>query len=417
MSPQLEPGYATPQVTLREPEWQSFLKPIYRAFNGDDFHEDVLDLFDRDEPGLDPWDGQLTRSFKGGQTELERDGAPLNIVLPRTHRADDHQADRWAAEAGMDFKPTGGLGNVIDYAKSMLGREYVWGAEDPKIGFDCSGLIYWAFTRAGYDIPRTTARGYQNVFKYVPRDELKPGDVLFYSYGRLGKGVVDHIEIYMGDGRQIGTSNSREDLDIDQVDMENLVGGGRLPGAGGAVAAKPVKAGGKRSTRQQVVTKPVLNDTSTAPNALAGGEPDLAQVLASSLAPAQTFQVLKQRPAMDGKPQKMSGSVKQQLIQGFRDAGREDLARMVKTKAFNTWINQESGWRVDVTSPANNHGLANDGLFQIWRGHKYNANGQVAQMTAYEQAQIVARYFGHLTPAKIRDYARQINSGTYHGWG
>ena len=410
--PQLAPGYATPNVTIEEPEWQSFLKPIFKAFNGDDFYDDVLDLFDDEEDGdLDPWDGQV-RSFVGGQTELPRDGAePFKVTLPRTYRKDDHQADRWAAEAGMDFQGTGGTGNVIGYAKSMLGRPYVWGAEDPKIGFDCSGLIYWAFNRAGYDIPRVTAREYQNVFKHVPRDELQPGDVLFYSYGRLGKGVVDHIEIYMGDGKQIGTSNVREDLDIDPVDMAHLVGGGRLEGAGRAVAAKPAKGGGKRSPK--VVTKPVLNETSTVPSSLAGDSPELVDVLSSTLRPPQTFQVFRERPGGG----KLSKGVKQQLIQGFEDAGRADLARMVRTKAFDTWIQAESGWRVDVTSPPNNNGLANDGLFQIWRGHSYNANGQVAQMTAYEQAQVVARYFGHLTPAKIREYAKQIDNGSYSGWG
>lgn len=110
------------------------------------------------------------------------------------------------------------------------------------------------------------------------------------------------------------------------------------------------------------------------------------------------------------------GGVKAQLYQGFMDAGRPDLAAMVSTPEFQKWIAQESGWRADATSPANNHGLANDGLFQIWRGHKFNANGQVASMSPYDQAQIVAKYF-HLTPADIRRYAQQIQAGEYAGWG
>ena len=38
-------------------------------------------------------------------------------------------------------------------------------------------------------------------------------------------------------------------------------------------------------------------------------------------------------------------------------------------------------------------------------------------MSAYEQAQLVAKYFSHLTPQKIREYAKQIANGSYHGWG
>jgi hypothetical protein len=110
------------------------------------------------------------------------------------------------------------------------------------------------------------------------------------------------------------------------------------------------------------------------------------------------------------------GGVKAQLYQGFMDAGRPDLAAMVSTPEFQKWIAQESGWRPDAVSQANNHGLANDGLFQVWRGHKFNANGQVSSMSPYDQAQIVAKYF-HLTPADIRRYAQQITAGEYAGWG
>ena len=109
-----------------------------------------------------------------------------------------------------------------------------------------------------------------------------------------------------------------------------------------------------------------------------------------------------------------------QLIRGFEDAGRDDLARMVKTRAFDTWIGAESGWDKNVVSPANNQGLRNGGLFQFWYGHdftdKYEHENKFTA-SPYEQAQMVAKYFSHLDPADIRRYARQIRSGSYPGWG
>jgi phage baseplate assembly protein gpV len=110
-------------------------------------------------------------------------------------------------------------------------------------------------------------------------------------------------------------------------------------------------------------------------------------------------------------------TVKAGLMRGFRAAGRPDLARMVGTKDFETWIQQESGWKPGAVSPANNQGKRNDGLFQIWRGHDFNAQGEVSRMSPLEQAKAVARHFPQLTPARIRHYADQIRAGTYKGWG
>ena len=108
--------------------------------------------------------------------------------------------------------------------------------------------------------------------------------------------------------------------------------------------------------------------------------------------------------------------IKDQLARGFRDAGRPDLAREVYTNDFYLWIHQESGWNPQVVSPPNNQGLRNDGLFQILRGHPFDRHGEVSQMSPYQQARTVARYF-KLTPQKIQHYADQIRHGTYKGWG
>jgi cell wall-associated NlpC family hydrolase len=76
-------------------------------------------------------------------------------------------------------------------ALSYLGTPYVWGAEGPG-GFDCSGLMQWAYAREGVSIPRITYQQIQAGI-YVPRDRLAPGDLVFFDGG-------GHVGMYLGQG-------------------------------------------------------------------------------------------------------------------------------------------------------------------------------------------------------------------------
>jgi len=68
---------------------------------------------------------------------------------------------------------------AVRYAKSQIGVPYVWGGETPGRGFDCSGLVQWAWARAGIAIPRTTETQWPDMI-HVTLTELQPGDLLFY---------------------------------------------------------------------------------------------------------------------------------------------------------------------------------------------------------------------------------------------
>ncbi|MEU8317099.1 C40 family peptidase [Nonomuraea sp. NPDC048881] len=88
---------------------------------------------------------------------------------------------------------------VIQYALEKLGRKYVWGGEsDAEGGFDCSGLLFYAFHKAGVDMPRVsysqTGRG-----KRVSLDKLEPGDLVAWDSNPSIPGA-DHIALYLGNG-------------------------------------------------------------------------------------------------------------------------------------------------------------------------------------------------------------------------
>ncbi len=87
---------------------------------------------------------------------------------------------------------------ALHYAESQIGVPYVWGGETPGVGFDCSGLVAWAWAKAGISIPRTTESEWPAMV-HVPLTALQPGDLLFY-YNLDGDHLVDHVVMYAGSG-------------------------------------------------------------------------------------------------------------------------------------------------------------------------------------------------------------------------
>ncbi len=93
----------------------------------------------------------------------------------------------------------GGAGMAaVQAAVSQLGVPYVFGGEQAGAGFDCSGLVQWAWGQAGVSIPRTTESQWP-ALTHVSLDSLQPGDLLFY-YNLDGDNQVDHVVMYTGSG-------------------------------------------------------------------------------------------------------------------------------------------------------------------------------------------------------------------------
>ncbi len=121
----------------------------------------------------------------------------------------------------------------IDVAKAQIGDPYVFGADGPN-AFDCSGLIHYALVKAGVNDSRTTAAGYQARFSgaKVSRENLKPGDLVFYWYPNdrgIPRGQASHIEIYLGNGKTMGTDTPSEGARIEPIDWNGFIGGARVP--------------------------------------------------------------------------------------------------------------------------------------------------------------------------------------------
>ena len=93
---------------------------------------------------------------------------------------------------------------IVDAAKKLLGKPYVYGAAGPN-AFDCSGFTSYVFKQLGYSLNRT-AEGQASNGTAVSKENLKPGDILLYTYrGLYG---IGHVGIYIGDGKMIHAGNS-----------------------------------------------------------------------------------------------------------------------------------------------------------------------------------------------------------------
>lgn len=109
------------------------------------------------------------------------------------------------AVASSSVTPTGD--GIADAAQKYLGTPYVWGGESSSEGgMDCSGFVYNALKDAGYNIGRTTAQGYRKLGSAVSKNDMRPGDLIFYGKG----GNASHIGIYLGNGQMIHSSGSNK---------------------------------------------------------------------------------------------------------------------------------------------------------------------------------------------------------------
>jgi murein DD-endopeptidase len=89
---------------------------------------------------------------------------------------------------------------AVKIALTAVGVPYRWGGSSPAGGFDCSGLVYWAYGRLGVGLPHSSYALY-DLGRAVPRSQMEPGDLLFF-YG------LGHVGIYAGGGRMVHAPHS-----------------------------------------------------------------------------------------------------------------------------------------------------------------------------------------------------------------
>ena len=189
------------------------------------------------DAGADVDAGALVTAFGDGLTGalrgVEGNSETVAEVLPDVESAEEvtEQAQASVATVSDAVSDASQIEAVIARAQSMIGTPYVWGGGDANgpttgvdggtvAGFDCSGLVLYAFAAAGVALPHYTGYQYQRG-THVPASEAQRGDLLFW-----GPGGNQHVAIYLGDGTMIEAPRSGQNVRISPVR-----GSGRAPNA------------------------------------------------------------------------------------------------------------------------------------------------------------------------------------------
>ena len=141
------------------------------------------------------------------------------IVIPATTSANDGNRPRATAAAVEPDVPTAGE-RAAQVAQKVVGVPYRWGGESPSSGFDCSGLVRWAYSRVGVELPHSSYALYGEG-RRVAESRLEPGDLLFFE-------GLGHVGLYIGRGRMVHAPQTGRDVEIVRLDGSN---GSRLIGA------------------------------------------------------------------------------------------------------------------------------------------------------------------------------------------
>lgn len=166
-------------------------------------------------------------------------------VMANIEQYDTYGSDPFEEE-GAGVAATGDAKTVIQAAMAKRGTSYAWGggnASGPtkgirdggvadahgdykKVGFDCSGLVVYAYAKVGVSLPRTSSAQF-NAGRRIPASKglagLKPGDLVFYS-----PGTIHHVGIYIGNGKMVNAPQSGSVVRVDRLDLSEYAGGARV---------------------------------------------------------------------------------------------------------------------------------------------------------------------------------------------
>jgi cell wall-associated NlpC family hydrolase len=132
-----------------------------------------------------------------------------------------------AIEPGPVTLHTGRGERAAWIAQEQIGVRYRYGGTNPDVGFDCSGLVYYSFTAAGLNVPRTSHDQFRTARK-IALVEARPGDIVFFQ----DQEKLSHVGIYLGEGLFVHAPSSGKTVSVDDIAapyyQEHLVAVGRL---------------------------------------------------------------------------------------------------------------------------------------------------------------------------------------------
>ncbi|MFJ9853621.1 NlpC/P60 family protein [Streptomyces sp. NPDC101150] len=123
---------------------------------------------------------------------------------------------------------------AIYFAQERLGTKYLWGGTGTAAQggrFDCSGLTQAAYHSVGIELPRV-ANDQWNAGPHPGRDELLPGDLVFFAYDLKDPRSIHHVGMYVGGGYMINAPYTGAVIRFDKIDTPDYIGATRVTSDG-----------------------------------------------------------------------------------------------------------------------------------------------------------------------------------------
>ncbi|MFD8756803.1 NlpC/P60 family protein [Kitasatospora sp. NPDC059577] len=181
---------------------------------------------------------------------------------------------------------------AIYFAQTKLGTPYLWGGEglpSQNGRFDCSGLTQAAYASVGITLPRV-ANDQWYAGPHPSRDQLRPGDLVFFATDLSDPRSIHHVGIYVGGGYMINAPHTGAVIRYDKIDTKEYIGATRVTSDG--AQALP-----SRNNDGSVNAPSRPGSTTTSPAGGQGGPQGGAQAAAQGSAPAAPV-----RPAVAAPP-------------------------------------------------------------------------------------------------------------------
>lgn len=172
---------------------EAYTEPVYdeegNEVDVEDAAENGYSVYDEDGNEVD---AEAVVSSSSGSVEYDEYG---NVIDSANTVTDTSEYTSSGSGSGS---------SVVDYATQFVGNPYVWGGTSLTNGADCSGFVQSVYSNFGVSLPRTSYEQ-QNAGTEVSYADAQPGDLICYG---------GHVAIYMGDGKIVHASNSRDGIKV-----------------------------------------------------------------------------------------------------------------------------------------------------------------------------------------------------------
>ncbi|MEU7427905.1 bifunctional lytic transglycosylase/C40 family peptidase [Streptomyces sp. NPDC040750] len=172
----------------------------------------------------------MLAAYNAGAYRVIRAGGVPSISETRNYVQRIRSLEKSFAAPVTRIDPTRQAAAAIAFAQSKLGTPYLWGGNgtaDQGGRFDCSGLTKAAYETVGITLPRVANDQY-NAGPHPSRDQLLPGDLVFFSDDLTDSRAIRHVGMYVGGGYMIDAPRTGAVIRFDPIDTHDYFGATRV---------------------------------------------------------------------------------------------------------------------------------------------------------------------------------------------